>query len=179
MKLVRLKELDPRDHWRHEALHFTQWLAEAENLEQLGDEVGLDITLVQTEADVGNFAVDILAKEETSGKKIVVENQLEATDHAHLGQILTYAAGLEAEYIIWVVRDHSNNEAIEASLGLGEVAWQELPERKASRIRAYHSADLSAENRSDVFAWLVAAAHEFRSTFAKPWVYRASAGADT
>lgn len=58
MKLGKLKQLDLREHWKHEALDFTQWLAQSENLEQLGDEIGLDIRLVQTEAGVGKFAVD-------------------------------------------------------------------------------------------------------------------------
>lgn len=105
MKLGKLTKLDLRDHWKHEALHFTQWLALEENLEQLGDEVGIDISLIQTEAVVGKFSADILAEEEASGRKIVIDNQLEATDHSHLGQILAYAAGVEAEYLIWVVRD--------------------------------------------------------------------------
>lgn len=105
MQLGKLEKLDLRDHWKHEALHFTQWLALDENLDQLGDEVGIDISLIQTEAVVGKFSADILAEEEATGRKIVIENQLELTDHSHLGQILTYAAGVEAEYLIWVVRD--------------------------------------------------------------------------
>ncbi len=115
VKPGKLKNLDLRDYWKHVALHFTQWLAEEENLQELGDEVGLDIKLIQTEAGVGKFSVDILAEEETSGKKIVIENQLEATNHSHLGQILTYAAGIEAEYIIWVVREvrDKHRQAIE------------------------------------------------------------------
>jgi hypothetical protein len=81
MKLGKLKKLELRGYWKHEAYHFTQWLAEKENLDQLGDEVGLDISLIQTEAGVCKFSVDILAEEETTGKKIVIENQLEATYH--------------------------------------------------------------------------------------------------
>lgn len=311
MKLGKLKKLDLRDYWKHEALHFTQWLAEDENLAELGDEVGLDITLIQTEAGVGKFSVDILAEEETTGKKIVIENQLEATDHSHLGQILTYAAGIEAEYIIWVVRDvrdehrqaiewlnehtddkinfflvrielwqigesepapkflvvcrpndwtksvrgagtagsteadltdtklwqlefwqqlrsfagaskpplklrtpraqhwydvaigrsdcyvaltvfmnearvgaelyipnskelyntfHSNRSAIEESLGLGVLLWQELPGKKASRIRIYRDGALTSENRSEIFSWLVSTALKLRATFSKHWI---------
>jgi hypothetical protein len=307
MKLGKLQKLDLRDHWKHEALEFTRWLSEPENLAELGDEVGLDIKLIQTEAGVGRFSVDILAEEETTGRKIVIENQLEATDHTHLGQILTYAAGIEAEFIIWVVREvrdehkqaiewlnehtddkinfflvqielwrigqsdaapkflvvsrpndwtksvrggggadgeltdtklwqlefwqqlrthaaaatprlklrtpraqhwydvaigrsdchvaftvllnegrvgvelyipnskelyrafHANKEAIEAALGLGPLIWQELPEKKASRIRAYHAANLSAENHAAVFDWLVSSAHKFRATFSRQW----------
>jgi hypothetical protein len=104
MKLDRLKKLDLRSHWQHEALDFTRWLAEPENLGELSDEIGIGIEIIQTEANVGRFHVDILGQEENTGKKVIIENQLEGTDHAHLGQLITYAAGIEAEFIIWVVR---------------------------------------------------------------------------
>ena len=105
MKLGKLRKIDLREQWKHEALDFTRWLAEPENLKALGDEIGLDVTLIQIEAGVGRFSADILAQDETSGSKIVIENQLEKTDHSHLGQALTYAAGHEAEYIVWIVKD--------------------------------------------------------------------------
>ena len=115
MKLGKLKKVDLREYWKHEALDFTKWLSESENLDELGDEIGIDIELIQTEAGVGRFSVDILAQEETTGRKIVIENQLESTDHSHLGQILTYAAGIEAEYIVWIVKDvkEEHKQAVE------------------------------------------------------------------
>lgn len=109
MKLGKLKKVDLREYWKHEALHFTQWLAETDNLSELGDELGIDISLdtdlIQTEGSVGRFNADIIVQEQNTGRKIIIENQLEATDHSHLGQILTYAAGIEAEYIVWIVKD--------------------------------------------------------------------------
>lgn len=105
MKLGKLKRLDLREYWKHEALHFTKWLSEPENIALLGDEVGIGIEVMQTEANVGCFNVDILAREENTERKIIIENQLELTDHSHLGQLITYAAGLEAQYIIWIVRE--------------------------------------------------------------------------
>ncbi len=66
---------------------------------------GIGIELVQVEANVGRYNVDILAREENTEKKIIIENQLETTNHSHLGQLITYAAGLEAEYIVWLVRE--------------------------------------------------------------------------
>jgi len=104
MKLSTLEKVDLREVWRHEALDFTNWLARPENLELLSDEIGIDIRLIQTEASVGNFNVDILAEEENTGKKIVIENQLEATDHDHLGKIITYASGFDAEIVVWIVK---------------------------------------------------------------------------
>jgi len=105
MKLGTLKQLDLRQYWKHEALDFTKWLSEPENIARLSDEVGIGIEVTQTEASVGRFNVDILAQEENTGRKIIIENQLEMTDHSHLGQLITYAAGLEAQYVIWIVRE--------------------------------------------------------------------------
>lgn len=103
--LGKLKKVELREGWKHEASHFTQWLAEEENLALLSDEIGLDISLVQTEAAVGSFNVDILAEEANTGKKIIIENQLEVTNHDHLGKIITYASGYDARTIIWIVKD--------------------------------------------------------------------------
>lgn len=307
MKLGKLKKIDLRDHWRHEALDFTRWLSEKENLDELGDEIGLDIELIQTEASVGRFSADILAQEEATGRKIVIENQLETTDHSHLGQILTYAAGIEAEYIVWIVKDvrdehkqavdwlnehtdekvnfflvrielwqigssdpapkfvivsrpndwtktirgtvhdqselsetkllqlefwqqlkdlaasstpplrlrtprpqhwydvaigrsdchvaltilttenqigceiyipnskalfntfKSNQSAIETALGIGELSWQELPGKKASRIRAFYNFDFANQQREEAFQWLIQTANKFKSVFSKTW----------
>jgi hypothetical protein len=105
MKLGTLKRLDLREYWKHEALDFTKWLSEPGNIALLSDEVGIGIEVTQTEASVGRFNVDILAQEENTGRKIIIENQLETTDHSHLGQLITYAAGLEAQYVIWIVRE--------------------------------------------------------------------------
>lgn len=104
MELARLEKVDLRKIWQHEAIDFTNWLAKSENLELLSDEIGIDISLIQTEANVGSFNVDILAEDEATGKKIVIENQLEPTNHDHLGKIITYASGFDAETIIWIVK---------------------------------------------------------------------------
>jgi hypothetical protein len=104
VKLSKLEKVNLREVWKHEALDFTNWLAKPENLEALSDEIGIDISLIQTEASVGNFNVDILAEEENTGRKIVIENQLEPTNHDHLGKIITYASGFDAEIIVWIVK---------------------------------------------------------------------------
>ncbi len=92
--------VDIRSEWPHEALDFTPWLAE--NLDLLSKAIGLNLELVQEEAAVGPFSCDILAKEVGSGISAAIENQLEWTDHSHLTQLLTYAAGLDARIAIWV-----------------------------------------------------------------------------
>ena len=89
-----------RRRWRNEALDFTPWLAR--NLDLLGQALGLKLKTVRPEEPVGPFYLDILAKEADSDSLVAVENQLEWTDHSHLGQLLTYAAGCKAEVAIWV-----------------------------------------------------------------------------
>ena len=103
--LGKLKKVELREAWKHEANDFTKWLAQEENLRLLGDEIGFDIKLIQTEASVGSFNVDILAEEENTGHKIIIENQLEVTNHDHLGKLVTYASGYDAKVIVWTVKD--------------------------------------------------------------------------
>ena len=105
MTLSRLTEVDLREVWQNEATDYTNWLANEENLRLLSDEIGIEIVLETTEASIGRFRVDILAKEEITGRKIIIENQLEQTNHDHLGKIITYASGLDAEIIVWIVKD--------------------------------------------------------------------------
>lgn len=110
-----LEKVQLREAWKHEAHDFTNWLAKEENLASLSDEIGIDISLIRTEANVGKFNVDILAQEEHSGRKIIIENQLEITDHDHLGKIITYASGYDAEIIIWIVKEvrEEHRQAVE------------------------------------------------------------------
>ncbi|MDR0981670.1 MAG: DUF4268 domain-containing protein [Culturomica sp.] len=102
--LGKIEKVELREIWKHEAIDFTNWLAESDNFKLLAEEIGLDMQVLKTEANVGGFSADILAEELNTGKKIIIENQLEETDHKHLGQIITYASGLEANYIIWIFK---------------------------------------------------------------------------
>jgi len=104
-ELSKIKKIELREIWKHEALDFTMWLAEEENLNLLSDAVGVDIRLIQREANVGRFNVDILAEEESTGHKIIIENQLEDTNHDHLGKLITYASGHDAKIMIWIVKN--------------------------------------------------------------------------
>jgi len=105
MKLGKLEQItDLRSVWKHEAKDFTPWLAKEENLEILSEAVGIDIVVEEQESNVGDFSVDLFATEEGTGRRIIIENQLEETNHNHLGKIITYASGKEAEVIIWIVR---------------------------------------------------------------------------
>jgi hypothetical protein len=105
MQLGRLERQELRTVWAHEASGFTPWLAQAENLGILGETLGLSLELEAQEQAVGPFRADILCRDlgsEEAEHWVLIENQLERTDHSHLGQLLTYASGLEAVTIIWV-----------------------------------------------------------------------------
>ena len=101
--LDKLKKVDLRDVWPHEALDFTKWLSEEPNLAMLSSAVGIELELIETESSVDSFNVDIYAQEAGTGRKVIIENQLEDTNHDHLGKVITYAAGKGAEVVIWVV----------------------------------------------------------------------------
>jgi hypothetical protein len=105
MQLGKLIKTDLRKIWKNEEYDFSAWLAEEQNLALLSEEIGIDIRLISKEAEVGKFSLDILAEEESTGRKIIIENQLEITNHDHLGKIITYAAGHDADIVIWLFKD--------------------------------------------------------------------------
>ena len=100
--LGRLERVELRKAWEHEALQFTPWLAHPDNISLLGEAIHLDLEVQTSEAPVGPFSADILCTDTTTGHYVLIENQLEKTDHTHLGQLLTYAAGLDAVTIVWI-----------------------------------------------------------------------------
>lgn len=100
--LGRLSRVELRDIWLSEATDFTPWLAREENLSVLAETLGIDLELEAQERSVGPFRADILCKDIGSNAWVLIENQLERTDHCHLGQLLTYASGLEAVTIVWI-----------------------------------------------------------------------------
>ena len=99
-ELGTIESVDVREIWPNEAHDFTPWLIE--HLSILGKALELDLEPIQREAPVGDFSLDILARDRNTDEVIAIENQLEWTDHTHLGQILTYAAGHDARTVIWV-----------------------------------------------------------------------------
>lgn len=100
IRFDRLTDLPLRDAWRHEALDFTPWLAQ--NIDHLSDAIGMPLELTGTEVAVESFSADILARNPMDDSVVLIENQLDTTDHTHLGQIMTYLAGLEAQTVIWI-----------------------------------------------------------------------------
>ena len=101
MKLGKLHEVDIRKVWPHEQYDFSKWLAAEENIQELGNVLNLSLTDIETERLVGSYRCDILCRDEITGKVVRIENQLEQTNHDHLGKILTYASGLDASVVVW------------------------------------------------------------------------------
>lgn len=98
--LGRLTPVPPREVWPHEAHNFTPWLLN--NVDVLSDLLGMELALDVAEHPVGGFSLDLMGRDETTGQVVIVENQLETSDHGHLGQILTYAAGTDPTTIVWI-----------------------------------------------------------------------------
>lgn len=111
MKLGKLQEVDIRNIWAHEQHDFSKWLASESNINVLGETLGLSLTDIETEKFVGNYRCDILCKDEITGKNVLIENQLESTNHDHLGKIITYASGLDAAVIVWIVAEARQEHA--------------------------------------------------------------------
>ena len=103
MKLIKQKQINPRRMWPNEALNFTPWLAE--NISELGEKIGMELEVVGQEVSVGPYSADILAKDINTDSYIVIENQLEKTNHDHLGKSITYASALNAKTIVWIATD--------------------------------------------------------------------------
>jgi hypothetical protein len=110
MKIGKLESIPLREVWPKEESAFSAWLAD--NLEALSDSVGLNLELVEVEKriDGSNFEIDILC-EDDEGKSVIIENQLEKTDHTHLGQILTYSVNIDAPTVIWLTREPRQEHA--------------------------------------------------------------------
>lgn len=103
--LGRLEKVENRDVWKSESADFTPWLAEEQNLKLLAETIGIELELEAKEKNVGPFRADILCKNTFNEEWVLIENQLERTDHVHLGQLLTYAAGLQAVTIVWIAQN--------------------------------------------------------------------------
>ncbi len=105
----KLKEVDIRNLWKHEQYDFSEWLSHDENIEELNDILGLTLTDVSKEVYVGSYRCDLVAVDESTGIKVIIENQLESSNHDHLGKIITYASGLDAQVVVWIVT-HAKEE---------------------------------------------------------------------
>lgn len=104
-QLGRLQKVDIKTVWKTEYNHFTPWLAKEDNIAILGEELKIDLEVLEMEKSVGPFRADILCKDTGTDKYVIIENQFGKTDHTHLGQIMTYASGLDAFTVIWIAEN--------------------------------------------------------------------------
>ena len=108
-----LDHVDPATVWRTEPGEFLPWLAKEENLRRLGDALGLDLVPVGRETPVGRFRADLVCRDRITDAGVVIEAQLNPSDHSHLGQLLTYAEGLGADVVVWLgTRFHGEHHAV-------------------------------------------------------------------
>ena len=105
MAIGKLEEVDIRELWKHEQYDFSEWLSKKENIENLNDILGLTLVDISKETYVCSYRCDLFAKDETTGIKVIIENQLEMSNHDHLGKIITYASGLDAKVVVWIVKE--------------------------------------------------------------------------
>jgi hypothetical protein len=124
-QLGRLEKVTLRDIWESESGDFTPWLAGEQNIKLLGDAIGIELELEAQEKDIGQFRADIVCKDTSDGSWVLIENQLETTDHSHLGQILTYAAGLDAVTIVWIA-ERFTDEHKATIAWLNEIAAEKI-----------------------------------------------------
>ena len=103
LKFSELNKIPLSEIWKNEASDFTPWLES--NIQTLGDALGMDLEIIDREASVGDFSLDLRAQDLGSSRTVVIENQFKRTDHDHLGKLLTYAAGFDASIVVWISED--------------------------------------------------------------------------
>ena len=129
IKLSKIEKISLRECWQNEASDFTPWLASEDNITLLADALGMnELEVKGQEEHVGPFRADILCVDPGTDKYVLIENQLEKTDHNHLGQILTYAAGLDAVTIIWVAERFTEEHR-------ATIDWLNFPDIKRRSFR--------------------------------------------
>ncbi len=137
MSIGKIEKVDLRDVWKHEAKDFTTWLAS--NLEYLQDilDINLELDEVEKKLDLSNYSIDILAADD-DGEAVVIENQLERSNHTHLGQILTYSVNQEAKTIIWICKE-PRQEHINVINWLNEETDKQIYFLKVEAFKIGHS----------------------------------------
>ncbi len=102
MAIGKIERVPLRDVWKHEAYDFTTWLQD--NIDVLNEALGLSLSSPEREQSAGSFSVDLVAEDE-AGNPVIIENQLEKSDHDHLGKLITYLTELDAKTAIWIVAE--------------------------------------------------------------------------
>lgn len=123
INLATINEFPLNDLFQFEDRDFTPWLQK--NIDFLGNVIGIDIADAETEVPIGNYRLDILAYEAGTDRKIAIENQYGTTNHTHLGQLMTYMAGINAEVVVWIA-ENFNNEHLTAINHLNQISNEDV-----------------------------------------------------
>ncbi|MDO9044336.1 MAG: DUF4268 domain-containing protein [Methanobacteriaceae archaeon] len=123
LNFASIEEIPLKSHFKREDKDFTPWLQE--NIQLLGEAIGIDILDAETEIPIGNYRLDILANESGTNRKIAIENQFETTNHSHLGQLITYMAGADADVVVWVAESF-REEHLTAINHLNQISNKEI-----------------------------------------------------
>lgn len=138
VQLGVMEKVDLKTIWPGEATHFTPWLAD--NLEHLGKVLDMDLQLESTEVSAGDFSADIVARDLSTNRKVIIENQYGSTDHKHLGQLMTYCTALQANVVVWIAESiRSEHKAAMDFLNLNLKDSLSLYAVEASAIRVDQS----------------------------------------
>jgi len=127
-EFASLESRDAREYWEHEEYDFTPWLAaeiEDEEASEFENALGLDLGVIEREKSVGKYSVDIYARVVDDGRTVIIENQLSDSDHDHLGKSIAYAAGVDADIIVWVA-PRINDEHRDAIQWLNEKSREDV-----------------------------------------------------
>jgi hypothetical protein len=155
MSIGKLENVPLRELWKHEQRGFSAWLEN--NLEALAEAIGISLTQVEREKDAGSFSVDLVADDQ-NGNLVVIESQLEATDHDHLGKLLTYLTNIEAKTAIWIAKN-PRPEHIRAVAWLNEATPADIAFYLV-RVAAYR---IAGSDPAPLFTVIVAPTQEAKN----------------
>src|SRR5437773_2500679 len=127
----KLERVELREVWKHEARSFTQWLEN--NIDVLNEALDLALVNVDREQAAGSFSIDLVAEDEGGGT-VIIENQLEKSNHDHLGKLITYLTSMSAKAAIWIVSD-PRPEHVAAIAWLNESSSAEFYMVKVEAVR--------------------------------------------
>lgn len=150
-ELRKVERVDARLVWSHEALEFTPWLEE--HIDELAERIGVELQIDAREVEVGPFAADLVGRDVTTGAGLLIENQLGATDHGHLGQLITYAAGLDTRVMVWISTE-IREEHRQAVDWLAPASRRLAQRRDARGVQLLRSPRRTVEDRRSVCAGL-------------------------
>ncbi|MEY2840252.1 MAG: hypothetical protein RJB60_2551 [Pseudomonadota bacterium] len=137
----KLQRVPLREVWKHEAYDFTQWLQQ--NLDVLNTALGLNLVNAEREQAAGSFSIDLVA-EDDGGGTVVIENQLEKSNHDHLGKLITYVTAMQARAAVWIISEPRRACRLRITVAGGyrapEAEWASIHDNVAAAMNALNAA---------------------------------------